>query len=67
MSDVLAPVVSVRGAAVEPERFVPVKAEVQVALTQQNHDPRAQRSYAEELRREPLTDKYVGSSYIDLS
>ncbi|XP_029291750.1 lethal(3)malignant brain tumor-like protein 1 isoform X2 [Cottoperca gobio] len=56
--DVSAPVGSVRGAAVEPERFVPVvKHEVQVGPGQQNYDPRAQRSYAEELRREPFTDK----------
>ncbi|TKS77313.1 Lethal(3)malignant brain tumor-like protein 1 [Collichthys lucidus] len=52
-----APVVPVRGAAVEPERFVPVKPEVQVGPGQQNHDPRAQRTYTEELRREPITDK----------
>ncbi|KAF3860214.1 hypothetical protein F7725_000469, partial [Dissostichus mawsoni] len=55
--DVLAPLGSVRG-AVEPERFVPVvKHEVQVGPGHQNHDPRAQRSYTEELRREPITDK----------
>lgn len=57
MSDVAAPIVSVRGVAVEPERFVPVKPEVQVGAGQQNHDPRGQRNYSEELRREPITDK----------
>ncbi|XP_068191902.1 lethal(3)malignant brain tumor-like protein 1 isoform X2 [Antennarius striatus] len=51
------PVVSVRAAALEPERFVSVKPEVQVGPGQQNHDPRAQRTYTEELRREPITDK----------
>ncbi len=61
VSDVSAPVCSVRGAAVEPERFVPVKPEVQVGPGQQSHDPRAQRTYAEELRREPITDKYVSN------
>uniref|UniRef100_A0A3Q1I6W1 Lethal(3)malignant brain tumor-like protein 1 n=1 Tax=Anabas testudineus TaxID=64144 RepID=A0A3Q1I6W1_ANATE len=55
--EVLAPVGSVRGAAVEPERMVPVKPEVQIGPGQQNHDPRAQRTYTEELRREPITDK----------
>ncbi|XP_019112290.1 lethal(3)malignant brain tumor-like protein 1 [Larimichthys crocea] len=55
--DVPAPVVPVRGAAVEPERFVSVKPEVQVGPGQQKHDPRAQRTYTEELRREPITDK----------
>lgn len=62
ISDVSAPVGSVRGAAEEPERFVPVKPEVQVGPGQQNHDPRAQRTYAEELRREPIADRYVGKS-----
>ena len=62
MSDVPAPVVSVRAAPVEPERFVPVKPEAQVGPGQQNHDPRAQRPYTEELRREPITDKYVYNS-----
>lgn len=57
MSDVAAPLVSVRGVAVEPERFVSVKPEVQVGAGQQNHEPRAQRTYSEELRREPITDK----------
>ncbi len=59
MSDVPAPVICVRGAAVEPERFVTVKPEVQIGLGLQNHDPSAQRTYTEELRREPITDKYV--------
>ncbi|XP_078110053.1 lethal(3)malignant brain tumor-like protein 1 [Sander vitreus] len=55
--DVSAPVGSVRGAAVEPERLVPVKPEVLVGLGQLIHDPRAQRTYTEELRREAITDK----------
>ncbi|XP_047187209.1 lethal(3)malignant brain tumor-like protein 1 isoform X2 [Scophthalmus maximus] len=55
---VSAPVASVRGAAVEPRRLVPVKTEVQVGLGQ--HDPRAQRTYTDELRREPITDRSVG-------
>jgi len=62
MSDVSAPVGSVRGAVAEPERSVPVKPEVQVGLGQQTCDARAQRTYKEELRREPITDKYVGNS-----
>lgn len=57
MSDVAAPVISVRGVAGESERFVPVKPEVQAGAGQQNHDPRAQRAYLEELRRDPNTDK----------
>ncbi|XP_014846466.1 PREDICTED: lethal(3)malignant brain tumor-like protein 1 isoform X2 [Poecilia mexicana] len=48
---------TVAAAAVEPERLVPVKLEAQVGPEQQNHDPRAQRSYAEELRRDPISDK----------
>ncbi|XP_014896813.1 lethal(3)malignant brain tumor-like protein 1 isoform X6 [Poecilia latipinna] len=48
---------TVAAAAVEPERLVPVKLEAQVGPEQQNHDPRAQRSYAEELRRDPVSDK----------
>ncbi|XP_047467857.1 lethal(3)malignant brain tumor-like protein 1 isoform X2 [Mugil cephalus] len=54
---VSAAVSSVRGAAVEPERLAPVKPEAQFVPVQQNHDPRAQRNYAEELRRDPITDK----------
>lgn len=61
-----APVGPVRGAAVEPERMVPVKPEVQVVPGQQNHDPRAQRTYTEELRREPITDKWVQNSDFSL-
>lgn len=57
---------SVRGAAVEPERLVPVKPEVQVGPGQQNHDPRAQRTYTEELRREPIIDKWVQNSDFSL-
>ncbi|XP_072223619.1 lethal(3)malignant brain tumor-like protein 1 [Leuresthes tenuis] len=55
--EVSAPVGFVRAAAVEPERLVPVKPEVQFGPGQQNHDPRTQRSYADELRRDPITDK----------
>ncbi|XP_034446329.1 lethal(3)malignant brain tumor-like protein 1 [Hippoglossus hippoglossus] len=55
--DVSAPVGPVRGAAVEPGRLVSVKPEVQVGSGQLNHDPRAQRPYTEELRREPITDR----------
>lgn len=57
MSDAAAPVVSVRGVAVESERFVSVKPEVQASVGQQNHDPRAQRTFLEELRRDPNTEK----------
>lgn len=57
VSDVAAPVISVRGVAVESERFVSVKPDVQTGPGQQNHDVRAQRTYLEELRREPNTDK----------
>ncbi|XP_037628220.1 lethal(3)malignant brain tumor-like protein 1 isoform X3 [Sebastes umbrosus] len=58
--NVSVPVGSVRGAAVEPERLVPVKLEVhqvQVGPGPQNHDARAHRTFIEELRREPITDK----------
>ncbi|XP_037540239.1 lethal(3)malignant brain tumor-like protein 1 [Nematolebias whitei] len=55
--EVLAPVGSLRAAAVEPDRSVPVKPEVQIRLEQQNHDPRPQRSFNEELRRDPLSEK----------
>lgn len=57
MSDVAAAVVSVRGVAVEPERFVSVKPEVQVGAGQPNLNPRAPRTYSDELRRDPITDK----------
>lgn len=57
VSDVVAPLISVRGVAVESEHFIPVKPEVQAGAGQQNHDPRAQRTYLEELRRDPNTDK----------
>ncbi|XP_068589762.1 lethal(3)malignant brain tumor-like protein 1 isoform X2 [Cebidichthys violaceus] len=57
--DVSAPVGSVRGAVVETERLVPFKPEVQVGLRQQSYDARAQRTYTEELRREPITDKRI--------
>ncbi|XP_061592553.1 lethal(3)malignant brain tumor-like protein 1 isoform X2 [Cololabis saira] len=60
--EVSAPVGAIRAEAVEPERLVPVKPEVPVGAGQQNHDPRAQRSYTEELRRDPVTDKYVPGS-----
>lgn len=57
--EVLVPVGSLRAAAVEPDRSVPVKPEVQIRPEQQNHDPRPQRSFNEELRRDPLSEKYV--------
>ncbi|XP_075882333.1 lethal(3)malignant brain tumor-like protein 1 isoform X2 [Nelusetta ayraudi] len=44
-------------AAMEPERLVSVKPEVQVSAAPPNHEPRAQKTYAEELRRDPVTDK----------
>lgn len=53
-------------AAVEPERLVPVKPEAQVGPEQQNHDPRAQRSYAEELRRDPVSDKYAYKTSFEI-
>lgn len=34
-----------------------VKPEVQVNVAPPNHEPRAQKTYAEELRRDPVTDK----------
>ncbi|XP_017273249.1 lethal(3)malignant brain tumor-like protein 1 isoform X2 [Kryptolebias marmoratus] len=53
-----APVGPLRAAAaVEPEKLMPVKPEVQVGAEQQNHNPRTPRSYTEELRREPLPEK----------
>lgn len=57
VSDVAAPVLSVRGVAVDSERFVSVKADVQAGPGQQNHDPKAPRTYLEELRRDPTADK----------
>lgn len=52
-----APVIPVRGVAVESERFAPVKPDVQAGAGQQNHEPRAQRTFLEELRRDPTADK----------
>ncbi|XP_014195157.1 lethal(3)malignant brain tumor-like protein 1 isoform X2 [Haplochromis burtoni] len=57
VTDASAPASSGRGVALEPERLVPIKAEVHVDPGQQNHNPRAQRTYTEELRRDPITDK----------
>lgn len=57
VSDVAAPLVSGRGVAVESERLVSVKPEVQAGAGPQNHDPRAPRTYLEEFRRDPNTDK----------
>ncbi|XP_061527134.1 lethal(3)malignant brain tumor-like protein 1 isoform X3 [Phycodurus eques] len=57
--DASAPVVSVSGAGVEPERLLQVKSEVQMGPGQRTYDPRAQRIYTEELRREPLVDKRI--------
>lgn len=54
-----APVGAVRAAVVEPDRLVQPKREVQIGPGQLNHEPRAQRIYTEELRREPILDKYV--------
>lgn len=58
-TDVTAPLVSIRGPSVDSERAIQAKAEVQVHIGpgQQNNEPRAQRTYPEELRREPITDK----------
>ncbi|KAM4609854.1 lethal(3)malignant brain tumor-like protein 1 [Polymixia lowei] len=56
-TDVSGPIVSVRGSAVEPERMIQAKTEVQIVPGQQNHEPRAQRTYTEELRREPIIEK----------
>lgn len=64
VTDASAPASSGRGVALEPERLVPIKAEVQVDPGQQNHNPRAQRTYTEELRRDPITDKYVPRCYV---
>lgn len=47
----------VPAAAMEPERLMSVKPEVQVNVAPPNHEPRAQKTYAEELRRDPVTDK----------
>ncbi|XP_062419779.1 lethal(3)malignant brain tumor-like protein 1 isoform X2 [Pungitius pungitius] len=49
----------VRGGVVEPERLVPVKPEVQAGLGHPTYDARAQRTYTEELRREPIPDKRI--------
>lgn len=64
VSDAATALVAVRAAAVpapaavvEPERLVSVKPEVQVNVAPPNHEPRAQKTYAEELRRDPVTDK----------
>lgn len=57
-SDVSTPIVSVRP-PVEPERQVQTKSEVQVGPGLQNHEPKPQRSFGDELRREPIPDKYV--------
>ncbi|XP_077482206.1 lethal(3)malignant brain tumor-like protein 1 [Stigmatopora argus] len=52
-----APVMSGSSPAVEPDNLVQVKSEVQMGPAQQNHHPRAQRIYTEELRRESVVDK----------
>lgn len=64
VSDAATALVAVRAAApappaaaMEPERLVSVKPEVQVSAAPPNHEPRAQKTYAEELRRDPVTDK----------
>lgn len=57
VTDTAAALVAVRGAVVEPERLVSVKPEVQVGAAQPNHEPRAQKTYSEELRREPVPEK----------
>ncbi|XP_034551470.1 lethal(3)malignant brain tumor-like protein 1 isoform X1 [Notolabrus celidotus] len=59
MSDVSAPCLSVRGVTVEPEILMPVKPEVRIGPGQNNRDPRGQRTYTEELRRDPITDKRI--------
>lgn len=55
-TDVSTPIVSVRP-PVEPERPVQTKSEVQVGPGLQNHEPKPQRSFGDELRREPIPDK----------
>ncbi|KAM8830362.1 lethal(3)malignant brain tumor-like protein 1 isoform 1-T1 [Synchiropus picturatus] len=45
--------------ALEPERLLQIKPDVQITPSQQNHDPRAQRAYAEELRRDNITEKRI--------
>lgn len=57
ISDVSAPFSAMRGEAVEPEKLLQATPDVQVGPGQQHHDPRVQRIYTEELRREPITDK----------
>lgn len=57
LTDVSAPSLSMRGVTVEPEILMSVKPEVRVEPGQNNRDPRGQRTYTEELRREPISDK----------
>ncbi|XP_056130032.1 lethal(3)malignant brain tumor-like protein 1 [Lampris incognitus] len=47
------------GSAAEPERTVQAKSEVQIGPGQQNHEPRAQGTYTDELRREPINEKRI--------
>ncbi|XP_034027608.1 lethal(3)malignant brain tumor-like protein 1 isoform X2 [Thalassophryne amazonica] len=56
--DLSAPVGSVRGMAVEPDRLVQARPELKVGgPAQQNHEHRAQRMHTEELRRDPIADR----------
>ncbi|XP_057679700.1 lethal(3)malignant brain tumor-like protein 1 isoform X2 [Corythoichthys intestinalis] len=47
----------VSGTGMEPEKLLQVKSDVQMGPGQQNHHPKAQRIYTEELRRDSMVDK----------
>ncbi|CAJ1085566.1 lethal(3)malignant brain tumor-like protein 1 isoform X1 [Xyrichtys novacula] len=57
ISDVSVPSLSMRGVSSEPETVMLLKSEDRVGPEQNCHDPRAPRTYTEELRRDPITDK----------
>ncbi|CAB1329426.1 unnamed protein product [Coregonus sp. 'balchen'] len=62
-SDVLCPLSSVGGVAVDQERPITTEPKTQGGPgKQESCDPMAQRTYPEQLRREPMTDKRVGGA-----
>lgn len=62
LSEMSAPINSVRVPAVEPGRLLSVKPEAQVGPGH-HHDPKPQRSYTEELHRDAITDRSVHNDY----
>eukprot|EP00063_Salmo_salar_P015614 XP_013990449.1 PREDICTED: lethal(3)malignant brain tumor-like protein 1 isoform X1 [Salmo salar] len=62
-TDMVSPLSSVGGVAVEQERPIKIEPKTQGGPGQQEScDPMAQRTYPEQLRREPMTDKRGGGT-----